>query len=271
MATVSPPITTSIPNPAPVPTLDPVPTQAPVPTPVSSVPGWKTSEAWISLLVIVLGALPSSGLTNNSPTFAKVIGLIVAALSSINYTYQRSALKRAYYTAHATYLTQLGAPRARMSQLAATASLLVMLGIGALCLPSCAEDCQNPQNTKSTKCLVSGAVVDCTGVSSLQTAVTVVEPIIVKLITSPGVQLPDGSINWSSIEQQVVDLVLQYGACVVAEVWNDLMGNGTHALAITSAQSSSSDLKSDLKKEFERIRARVAPGRTFIVGVGQKL
>lgn len=44
--------------------------------------------------MIILGALPSSGLLNNEPTLTKIVGLIVAALSGINYTYQRSALKR---------------------------------------------------------------------------------------------------------------------------------------------------------------------------------
>jgi hypothetical protein len=269
MAAVSPPTATNpTPNPTPVPTPDPAPTPPPAPVPVSSVPGWKTSEAWINLIVIIFGALPSSGLTTNSPTLTKIIGLIVAALSALNYTYQRSALKRSYYVAHTAYLAQSAAPRGRLPQLSATASLLVMLCAGALCmLPSCAEDCQNPQNTMSAKCIVSGSVVDCTGVSSLQTAVTVVEPIVVKLITSPSAQQPDGSINWPAIEQQIVNLALQYGACVVAEVWNDLMGNSPQALAVTGPRLSSNDLK----KAFENIRARIAPGRTFIVGGGQKL
>jgi hypothetical protein len=82
------------PTPAPIPA--PVPTPAPIPTPT---PGWKTSEAWISFLVIVLGALPSSGLLNNEPALTKIVGLIVAALSGVNYTYQRSAIKRAALTA----------------------------------------------------------------------------------------------------------------------------------------------------------------------------
>src|ERR1700751_3635472 len=263
MADASSPLNPSPTSPAPA---DAPPPPLPVPAPQTNLPGWKTSEAWINLLVIILGALPSSGLTNDSPTLTKIVGLIVAALSALNFTYQRSALKRAYYTAHTAYtthLTQGAAPRGRLTQIAAAVSLCTLLVAGALCaLPSCVEDCQIPQNAMSAKCIVSGSVVDCTGVSSLQTAVTVFEPIIAKLITSPEAQLPDGSINWSSIEQQIVNLALQYGACVVAEVWNDLVGNGAHVLAVRAPQ---------LKKEFERIRARIAPGRTFIVGNGQKM
>ncbi len=232
-------------------------------------PGWKTSEAWISFLVIVLGALPSSGLIDDSSSIAKIVGLIVAALSAINYTYQRSALKRAYYAATLTR------PPAASSPVAAIASLLVVL-VALGTLPSCNTNCQDPKNASSAQCIVSGAVVDCTGVSSLPSAVTVVKPIITKLIASA--QQPDGSINWSSIEQQIVDLALQYGACVVAEVWSDLMGSGT-LVAVGSAGSGSAAAGSaaalpspdDLKKEFDRIRARVAPGRTFAVGGGRKL
>jgi hypothetical protein len=219
------------------------------------VPGWKTSEAWLSFLVIVLGALPSSGLTDNAPELAKIVGLIVSALSAINYTYQRSALKRAYYGTSA---------RSRSPQVAAASLLLVLLSLSGLCtLSSCGPNCQDPKNAGSTTCVVSGAVVDCTGVSSLSTAVAVVEPIVEKLIGTA--RQPDGSVNWASIEQQIVDLALQYGACVVAEVWNDLMGKGTRAVA---AGTSAPD---DLKNEFERIRARVAPGRTFAVGAGRQL
>jgi len=264
------------PTPAPDPTPTPVPTPdpAPVPAPAPIVPGWKTSEAWISFLVVVLGALPSSGLLDNAPTIAKVVGLIVSALSALNYTYQRSALKRAYYAANGAYFAQLSAARAR-PQLAAATSLLVMLSVSGLCaLSSCGANCQDPQNAMSAQCVVSGAVVDCTGVSSLPTAVAVVEPIVQKLITSA--RQADGSINWPSIEQQIVDLALQYGACVVAEVWNKLMSTPSSTTTVaTGSGSASPSLPSlspdDLKKEFERIRARVAPGRTFRVGGGKTL
>lgn len=239
------------------PSVDPVPSPDPNPTPAPPPSGFRSSEAWISFLVVVLGALPSSGLLDNAPTIAKIVGLIVSALSAIHYTYQRSALKRAYYGA------QL---RARSPQVTAAAGLLlVLLSLSGLCtLSSCGPSCQDPKNAGSAACVVSGAVVDCTGVSSLSTAVAVVEPIVEKLIGTA--RQPDGSINWASIEQQIVDLALQYGACVVAEVWSDLMGNGTRAVSAGSGLS-----PDGLKKEFDRIRARVAPGRTFAVGAGRQL
>jgi hypothetical protein len=49
--------------------------------------------------VILVGAIPSSGLDANAPLLAKIVGLIAAALSALNYTAQRSSLKRTVYTA----------------------------------------------------------------------------------------------------------------------------------------------------------------------------
>lgn len=216
--------------------------------------------------MIVLGALPSSGLTDNAPTLAKVIGLIVAALSALNYTYQRSALKRAYVAAH---VARSSAPLVRSPQLAAAATLLLaLLSVSGLCaLSSCGGggNCQDPKNAGSTACVVEGALVDCTGVSTLPAAVAAAEPVVVKLIASA--KQSDGSINWGGIEQQLVDVALQYGPCVLAEVWSDLMGNGTRT-AVAGAPHIAPD---ELKTEFDRIRARVAPGRTFNVGAGRKL
>lgn len=145
----------------------------------------------------------------------------------------------------------------------AVACLLVALGLCTL--PSCGANCQDPKNASSSACMVADAAVDCTGVSSLPTAVAVVEPIVVKLIASA--RNTDGSINWASIEQQLIDLGLQYGMCVVADVWSNLMGTGSHAVAVNDTRL----VPDDLKKEFDRIRARVAPGRTFAVGAGRKL
>ena len=265
-----PPASDPTPDPTPVPTPAPVPDPTPTPALVPAlVPGWKTSEAWISFLVIVLGALPSSGLTDNAPELAKIVGLIVAALSALNYTHQRSALKRAYLAAHVARSSVAPAPAVvRAPQLAAVATLLlVLLSVSGLCaLSSCGgANCQDPKNASSTACVVEGAIVDCTGVSSLPTAVAAAEPVVVKLIVSA--KQADGSINWGGIEQPLVDVALQYGPCVLAEIWSDLMGNGTR----TAVAGSPHIAPDELKTEFDRIRARVAPGRTFNVGAGRKL
>lgn len=249
--------------------VDPVP-PAPAPTPAPLKPGWQTSEAWLTLLTMIIGAIPSSGLTANSPELTKIIGLVVAALAAVNYTAQRTSLKRTYLAATVTGI----APQVpRMPQLAASAlfvAVVVTVGISqAACGGSL--NCADPKNAQSFACVVEGSVVDCTGVSSLPSAVSVVTPIVVKLIASA--RQVDGSINWPSIESQVVDLALQYGMCVVAEVWNDLMNGGgggsgsapapVPALAAGSSTALPKLSSTDLAKEFDRIRSRVSPGRQF--------
>jgi hypothetical protein len=134
-------------------------------------------------------------------------------------------------------------------------------------------NCQDPKNATNVACVVEGAVVDCTGVTSISSAVSVVTPIVEKLVASA--TQSDGSIQWSSIEQQLVNLALQYGMCVVAEVWNQLMsppapgsgggagsGSGSALVARRALPSAS------LAAAFDRIRARVAPGRKFKISAG---
>lgn len=221
---------------------------------------------------MIIGALPSSGLTANSPDLTKVVGIVVAALAAVNYTMQRSALKRAYAAATAAAAPQLSlAPKLAASALLVAAFATVGISCGS------SLNCSDPKNAQSFACVVEGSVVDCTGVSSLPTAVAVVTPIAQKLIASA--QQPDGSINWSAIESQFVDLALQYGMCVVAEVWNQLMNGGggggsgsgsgsapapTPMVAAGSGTAPLPKLSStDLAKEFDRIRSRVSPGRQF--------
>jgi len=87
---ITPTPSPSDPQPAP-----PFPASPPV------TPGWRTSEAWLTLLAILLGALPSSGLIDGSPLLIKLVGMGVALLASLGYTTNRTSLKRAHLAAHA--------------------------------------------------------------------------------------------------------------------------------------------------------------------------
>jgi hypothetical protein len=222
-------------------------------------PGWRTSEAWFTFLTMALGAIPSSGLTADAPLLAKVVGQALAAVAAIHYVAQRSALKRAHL-AHRGHVAKAPAPV--VIPTVAAAAVVLLLGIG---LTSCGGvDCKDPKSAQSAQCVIEGAVVDCTGVSSLSSTIAVVQPLVEGLLASA--LQPDGSIAWSSIESQLVDLALQYGTCVLAEIWNSYM-HGT--LPGGSAAGSGSKLArahlvpDDFAREFDRIRARVAPGRKF--------
>jgi hypothetical protein len=229
---------------------------------------------------MVLGAIPSSGLTENSPLLAKVVGMVIAALAAINYTAQRTALKRVYLAAGTgTFPPQIS----RVPQLAASALLVAAVAALAVVPASCTGglNCKDPKNAQNIGCAIDNAVVDCTGVTSLPSAVTVVTPIVEKLIASA--LQADGTIKWSAIEPQLIDLALQYGMCVIAEVWNQLMNGGGGGSGSGSGSSGGSGSGSgsgsamvargalpaaSLAEEFNRLRARVAPGRQFKTSKG---
>lgn len=258
MATDSAPTSAPAPAPSPDPASTPDPTSTPDPQPVALTPGWKTSEAWLTLLTMVIGAIPSSGLTANSPLLAKIVGLAIVALSGVHYTAQRTALKRAHIAALSS-----GAPAPTASKLPVAVTgvaLLIAAAVVAL-LSSCggATNCQDPKNAQSAVCVVEGVLVDCTGISSLSTAVVVAEPIVDKLLTSA--KQADGSFNFAPIESQLVDLALQYGPCVLAEIWTRYM-SGTPAGSGMATRAVVAN-KADFAAAFDRIRARVAPGRKF--------
>lgn len=207
---------------------------------------------------MVIGAVPTSSLTANAPLLSKIVGMVIAALAAINYVAHRTALKRAYLAVAA------GTPAPQISrapQLAASALLVAVVAAVAVVPTSCGSlNCSDPKNASNVACTIENGVVDCIGVSSLPPAVAVVTPVVEKLVASA--RQPDGTITWSSIEQQLVDLALQYGMCVVAEVWNQLTssppaGSGS-ALVVARTPASAS-----FAEEFNRLRARVAPGRQF--------
>jgi hypothetical protein len=230
----------------------PPPLPAPATPPADLKPGWKTSEAWISFVTLIIGVIPSSGLTTNAPLLTQIVGMVISALAALHYTGQRVSLKRA-----ALLGTGAAASAGKSASGVSVALLLLAIGVAGSTQISCAGalNCQDPKNAQSTSCRVVGDIVDCTGVSSVATGVEVVEPIVAKLIESA--KQPDGSIKWSLIEPQLVDLGLQYGTCVIAEIFEGRMhgGAGPTMLARSTA------VQNDIAQEFDRIRARVAPGR----------
>jgi hypothetical protein len=82
------------PAPAPAPTPTPAPTPAPAPT---LTPGWKTSEAWLSLLVSLPGIILNSGLVTNATELTKICTLAASVLAALGYTQARAAIKKAHY------------------------------------------------------------------------------------------------------------------------------------------------------------------------------
>lgn len=135
-------------------------------------------------------------------------------------------------------------------------ALTALAGL-ALLLSSCGTDCKDPKNAGNLQCVVKNAVVDCTGVDSLSSAIAVITPIIengVKVATNP-----DGSINWTSVENLGLQLAWKYGLCAVAQVWNNLFGGPA---STNTGMKLVAGRWPQAKASFDRIRQQVAPGYT---------
>jgi UDP-N-acetylmuramyl pentapeptide phosphotransferase/UDP-N-acetylglucosamine-1-phosphate transferase len=57
-------------------------------------PGYKSTEFYMSMLAVVIGAVASSGILEGSDGLTKVVGLVMAALVALGYTGSRLTLKK---------------------------------------------------------------------------------------------------------------------------------------------------------------------------------
>jgi UDP-N-acetylmuramyl pentapeptide phosphotransferase/UDP-N-acetylglucosamine-1-phosphate transferase len=57
-------------------------------------PGYKSTEFYMSMLAVVVGAVASSGILEGSDGLTKVVGLVMAALVALGYTGSRLTLKK---------------------------------------------------------------------------------------------------------------------------------------------------------------------------------
>jgi len=58
-------------------------------------PGYKTTEFWLSLLAMLLGALMASGVIAEGSTVAQILGIVLAGLAQLGYTAGRAQVKSA--------------------------------------------------------------------------------------------------------------------------------------------------------------------------------
>lgn len=65
------------------------------PTESTTKPGYKTTEFWLSLAAVAVGAIQASGLVPNEGIWAQVLGTVTVALVSLGYTGARLSMKKA--------------------------------------------------------------------------------------------------------------------------------------------------------------------------------
>lgn len=58
-------------------------------------PGYKTTEFWLSLAAVLVGAVAASGVIPAETVWERIVGLVVSALAALGYTGARLALKKA--------------------------------------------------------------------------------------------------------------------------------------------------------------------------------
>lgn len=56
-------------------------------------PGYKTTEFWLALLAMVVGALMASGVTSDGGGVDKVLGMAATVLGQLGYTVPRTMAK----------------------------------------------------------------------------------------------------------------------------------------------------------------------------------
>ena len=57
-------------------------------------PGYKSTEFYMSMAAVVIGAVASSGILEDDSALTKVVGLVMAALVALGYTGSRLTLKK---------------------------------------------------------------------------------------------------------------------------------------------------------------------------------
>lgn len=64
-----------------------------VPNAATVVPGWKTTEFWLSLLAAVVGIVMASGIIPATSTWEKIVGIVASVLSALGYQVMRTSVK----------------------------------------------------------------------------------------------------------------------------------------------------------------------------------
>lgn len=127
-------------------------------------PGYKTSEAWITLILMILGWLPSSGLLASSPIALQIVGLALSFLSGSHYVAQRSSLKRTTANAsgdverHYTYAHVAAALANGLTKPTKAALLVLVLGAGAMQATACSSAQNAAAKSTGISCIESDAI-----------------------------------------------------------------------------------------------------------------
>ena len=57
-------------------------------------PGYKTTEFWMSLIAVAIGAVQASGMVPMEGPWGQILGMVTAALVALGYTGARLSMKK---------------------------------------------------------------------------------------------------------------------------------------------------------------------------------
>lgn len=123
-------------------------------------------------------------------------------------------------------------------------------------------DCKDPKNATSAACVAKEAAVTCTG-GDVTGAITKYTPAVESIIQS-GLN-PDGSVNWDSILGKLEKAAIDFGQCVVADVFGKYVFSKAAPVPGKPATQPSS---AAAREGFDKLRAKIAPGKTFETSSG---
>jgi hypothetical protein len=140
--------------------------------------------------------------------------------------------------------------------------LTFLFCIAVATVPSCSGvDCKDPKNGSNAKCAVENAVIDCT----TKTAQDFVAQHVGDVSKFFG---PNG-IDWTAIEQALVNLVIPEASCVLETAWNNYFATitapptpvGSGSDSGSAAPMKLHDPAADKAKK-DALSAKLWPGKT---------
>ena len=134
-------------------------------------------------------------------------------------------------------------------------------------------NCNDPAHALDATCVAQNILVECAG-SDVAGVITQYTPTVDDIIQK-GLQ-PDGSINWSLIETDLISAVARYGWCVVSAVFDHYMnpaptvGSGS-AVAAVAGGTAKHPTPAAAKDAFNKLRAKLWPQARFKTSSGRTL
>lgn len=146
--------------------------------------------------------------------------------------------------------------------------LLVFLAIFASIVTAFAcsgVDCKDPKNAANAGCIIGSAAVECTG-GDVTGAIAKYGP-TVRDIVQNGTK-PDGSIDYGTIGGKLEQAVIDYGWCVVSDVFSHYVFNKKVAVGSGSGSSAPEPTPAAARDAFDQLRKKLAPGKSFKTAAG---